>query len=61
MAVFVKGWLSSGSLPNLIAARIGFTHAPLLPSGPDVSLLLALGLMAYVAGLFAPLRTTGRN
>jgi hypothetical protein len=57
LMVFLRGWLSSGSLPSLIAARIGFNHTPLMPVGGSVSVLLALGLAAYVTGLFAPLRS----
>lgn len=61
LTAFVNGWLSSGTLPNLTAARIGLNHAPLMPIGTSVSVLLALGLMAYLAGLFAPLRSRGRE
>ena len=53
LLVFVK----SGSLPSLTAARIGLNHAPLMPVETGVSLFLALGLVAYLVGLFAPLRT----
>ena len=56
LAVFVSAWLSSGALPNITAARIGLNHPPLMPMESRVSLLLALGLIAYIAGLFAPLR-----
>ena len=57
LTAFVNGWLSSGTLPNFAAARIGINHAPLMPIGPGVSVLLALGLLVYVVGLFAPLRS----
>ena len=57
LTVFVSAWLSSGTLPNITAARIGLNHAPLVPVEARVSVLLALGLIAYVAGLFAPLRS----
>lgn len=57
LMVFVNGWLSSGSLPNFTSARIGLGRAPLMPVGTSVSLFLALGLIAYLAGLFAPLRS----
>ena len=61
LMVFVKGWLSSGSLPSLVSPRIGLNHAALMPVGTGVSLLLALGLIVYLAGLFAPLRRGDRN
>jgi hypothetical protein len=61
LMVFINGWLSSGVLPSLTAARIGFNRVPLMPAGTSVSLLLALGLIAYLAGLFAPLRSRGRG
>jgi hypothetical protein len=61
LMVFIKGWLASGILPSVTASRIGLGHAPLMPVGTSVSLLLALGLVAYLAGLFAPLRARGRS
>ena len=61
LIAFVNGWLSSGSLPDFASARIGINHAPLMPVGTGVSMLLALGLIAYLAGLFAPLRSVGRD
>ena len=57
LTVFVSAWLSSGSLPNITSARIGLDHAPLVPVEARVSVLLALGLIAYLAGLFSPLRS----
>ena len=61
LIVFIQGWLASGTLPSLTAARIGLGHAPLMPVGTSVSVLLALGLVAYLAGMFAPLRGGGRD
>jgi hypothetical protein len=61
LLAFVNGWLSSGSLPSLTSARIGVGHQGLMPVGPGVSVLLALGLIVYLAGLFAPLRTGQRD
>ena len=61
LLVVVKGWLSSGALPSFTSARIGFGHAPLMPVDTRVSLFLALGLFVYVAGLFAPLRSGGKD
>jgi len=61
MFVFVNGWLSAASLPDVTGSRIGLNRAPLMPIETSVSLLLALGLLIYVAGLFAPLRSRGRE
>ena len=61
LVVFIKSWISSGSLPSLIAARIGLNHQPLMPVGPSVSLFLALGLITYLTGLFAPLQSRRRD
>ena len=61
MIGFINGWVSAGSLPDFTAARIGLNRAPVMPIGPSVTLLLALGLLVYVAGLFSPLRTDSRD
>ena len=61
MMGFINGWVSAGSLPDFTAARIGLNRAPLMPIGPSVTLLLALGLLVYVAGLFAPIRDESRD
>ena len=58
---FINGWVSAGSLPDFTAARIGLNRAPLMPIETSVSLLLAIGLVAYLAGLFAPLRSERRD
>ena len=57
LVVFINGWVASGPLPDFTSSRIGPNRAPLMPIETSVSLLLALGLAAYVAGLFAPLRS----
>jgi hypothetical protein len=57
LMVFINGWLSSPTPPDFTSARIGPGHAVLMPVETSVSLLLALGLIAYLAGLFAPLRS----
>jgi hypothetical protein len=51
----VWGWMSAGTLPDLLAPRIGPGRQPLLPGGPAAA-VIALGLFLYLAGLFAPLR-----
>ena len=45
LVAFVSGWLSSGTLPTFTSARIGVSHAPLMPGGSSLSLPLALGLL----------------
>jgi hypothetical protein len=55
-AVALYGPLDSGTLPDFTSARIGRTRPELLPSGGPLMGVLALGLLIYLAGLFAPLR-----
>ena len=60
VALFVNGWLSIGALPDFTSARIGLGRATLVPiEGPTVW-LVGLGLLIYLAGLFAPLRDRRR-
>jgi len=53
------GWLAAGTVPDLISPRIG-TGAPLLTPGGPAAVGITLGLLVYLAGLFAPLRHRGR-
>jgi|SRR5579864_659657 len=52
---YVYGELAAGTLPDLISSRIG--HGPLvtMPIEPGM-LVLGLGLLLYLKGLFTPLR-----
>ena len=61
LAVTIKGWLSSGSLPDFTSSRIGLGHVALMPVQGSLALLLALGLVIYLGGLFSPLRTRTRD
>jgi hypothetical protein len=53
----VQGWLSGGSLPDLTSPRIGFGGLTLMPFDGPVTVFIAIGVLVYLAGLFAPLRT----
>lgn len=53
------GWLAEGALPDVASLRVGPVRVALIPESPAVS-IVGLGLLAYLAGLFAPLRTRGR-
>lgn len=54
------GWFSTESIPDLTSARIGVGRPPLMPSLGPFSALLGFGLLVYLAGLFAPLRSDRR-
>jgi hypothetical protein len=55
------GWVSSGAFPDLTSARIGLGRPSLIPVGGPLSMLMGLGLLVYLAGLFAPLRNGRRE
>ena len=52
------GWLAEGALPDVASPRLGPVRVALIPDSPTV-LIVGLGLLAYLAGLFAPLRSRG--
>ena len=54
--VTVNGWIGIGSPPDLTSSRIGNGRLVLMPVGGWASLLLCVGLVLYLLGLFAPLR-----
>jgi hypothetical protein len=55
------GWIEAGiSLPSLISPG-GRISTPGMPSHVPAVLLLAMGLLCYLAGLFAPLRRSHRR
>jgi hypothetical protein len=54
--VTIKGWLLMGELPGLTTARIGAGRSSLMPVGPFMSFVW-VGVVVYLAGLFAPLRS----
>ena len=55
LGVTVEGWLRAGMLPDVMSARVGFGSATLMPVDGPVVLLIAVGLVVYLTGLFAPL------
>jgi hypothetical protein len=55
--VSIYGWYATGSTPDVASSRVGLGRPALMPTQGPVSLLLALGLLIYIVGLFAPLRT----
>lgn len=50
------GWISTGTLPNLASPRLGPMSIPLIPQSP-AGMVIGLGLLVYLAGLFGPLRS----
>ena len=54
LAVTVHGWIGAASVPDIVSWRIGLP--PRVPSGGPAALLVAIALLLYVRGLFAPLR-----
>jgi len=52
----VYGWLAGGALPSFTAPLIGGGAPALIPMPGSAALIVALGLLIYLAGLFAPLR-----
>ena len=56
----VYGWVEAGSLPDVTSPRIGGSLA-LIPMEGPTALAIGLGLLIYMAGLVAPLRTGGRT
>lgn len=61
VGVFAYGWVTSGAMPDLTAARIGLGRPSMMPALGPFSALLGLGLLIYLAGLFSPLRIRARD
>lgn len=61
LGVSLYGPLVKGALPDFTSSRIGFGRKGVLPVEGRTALLLALGLVVYLVGLFAPLRSGGRE
>ncbi len=55
LAAFANGWLSTGSLPDFTSPRVGRGGQSLIPVQGPATALLGVGLLVYLAGLFAPL------
>ena len=52
------GWLVKGALPSFTAPLIGGGVPTLIPMQGSAALIIGLGLLIYLAGLFAPLRSS---
>ena len=57
LGVLIYGSFEAKAMPDFISARIGIGRAPLMPIEGSAILLLGLGLLVYLAGLFAPMRS----
>jgi hypothetical protein len=57
-AAHVYDWRVAGRWPDLMSSRIGGVLPAVLPVEGLAAPILALGLVLYLAGLFAPLRRT---
>jgi hypothetical protein len=54
---WIDGRLDTGSWPSLISLHVGAPNGLRLPPDISAALGLALGLLLYLGGLFAPLRS----
>jgi hypothetical protein len=54
------GLLDEGSLPSMMSPRVGPVRIPFVPDGPS-ALVVGLGLLVYLVGLFGPLRSDARR
>jgi hypothetical protein len=59
--LFAYGWLSLETPPDFTSPRIGFDRARLVPIQGPAMWLVGVGLVIYLAGLFAPLRSGERD
>lgn len=54
------GWFEMGSTPDFTSPRIG-QRLVLIPADGSTALAIGLGLLLYMAGLLAPLRSNARR
>lgn len=54
------GWIETGSMPDFASPRIG-QRLVLIPADASTALAIGLGLLLYMAGLLAPLRSSARR
>jgi hypothetical protein len=54
--VTVYGWRGAVSQPVLVSWPMGINGLGLVPAEGLTAVVLAIGLLLYLAGLFAPLR-----
>ena len=57
LGVLVAGWVETGALPGVTLARTGFGSPLVMPGVGPASMILGAGLLLYLAGLLAPLRS----
>jgi hypothetical protein len=59
VAAAIYGWINGIGLPDLLGSKVGGRPA-LLPMGGPLTAVMTVGLLIYLAGLFAPLRSRSR-
>jgi hypothetical protein len=59
IAAVAYGWTTGVGLPDVLGPKVGGRLA-LLPMGGPLTAVMAVGLLVYLAGLFAPLRSRSR-
>lgn len=57
LGVSAAGWLETGALPGVTLARTGFAKPLAMPGVGPASMILGAGLLLYLVGLLAPLRS----
>ena len=57
IAAVAQGYLESGALPDLTSARIGLSRVTVMPMEGPAQLVVAIGALVYLVGMFAPLRS----
>lgn len=60
LGVSAAGWLETGALPGVTLARTGFGRPLAMPGAGPASMILGAGLLLYLVGLLAPLRSWRR-
>ena len=60
VAAVTAPWISEGTLPDLTSPRLGAITVSLIPES-QIALVIGIGLLVYIAGLFAPLRRDARR
>jgi hypothetical protein len=57
LGVSAAGWIETGALPGVPLARTGFGRPLAMPGLGPASMILGAGLLLYLVGLLAPLRS----
>ena len=61
MGASVYGWLVRGAMPSFTSPLIGGVSPTLIPMQGSAALVIGVGLLIYLAGLFAPLRASSES